>query len=155
MHVPSPRVPTVPTQFSYTQISVRGFFTATSSIMLIACAASPSAEAQLHSTASVDSHHQPSARRYTAAIASRSHREIGQLWVMVLLVLLIALNDPLYIARIYVSDAPSNLFAHSVVRPTPRAARIAHVDSLVATTPSMSHQSLARSYFQAVSSSSG
>ena len=85
----------------------------------------------------------------------RYHREIGQLWVMVLLVLLIALNDPLYIARIYVSDAPSNLFAHSVVRPTPRAARIARVGSLVATTPSMCHQSLARSYFQAVSSSSG
>ena len=40
--------------------------------------------------------------RFTIAICSRTHRELGQLWVLALLVLLIALNDPLYIARISV-----------------------------------------------------
>ena len=37
----------------------------------------------------------------TAAIAARPLRELGQLWVLALLVLLIALNDPPYIARVY------------------------------------------------------
>ena len=69
------RLTYVPSKFTYTQICVRAFFTLTSTSMLIA---------------------------YTAAICSRSKRELGQLWVTVLLVLLVALNDPLYIARVAV-----------------------------------------------------
>jgi len=39
---------------------------------------------------------------FTAAIASSARRDLGQLWVMALLILLIGLNDPLYIYRVYV-----------------------------------------------------
>ena len=53
-----------------TQNGVRGFFTLTSLTMLIA---------------------------YTTAICARSRRELGQLWMTTLLVLLVWLNDPLYI----------------------------------------------------------
>ena len=69
------RLTYVPSKFSYTQIAVRAFFLLTSTSMLIA---------------------------YGAAIAGKGRREPGQLWVTVLLVLLIALNDPLYIARVFV-----------------------------------------------------
>ena len=63
----------VPNRFSITQICVRAFFTATSTLVLIA---------------------------FSVAIATRSQRELGQLWVVALQVLLIFLNDPLYIVRI-------------------------------------------------------
>jgi hypothetical protein len=67
------RLTYVPSKFSYTQIGVRAFFTLTSAVMLLA---------------------------YTAAICGRGRREAGQLWVTALLVLLVALNDPLYILRV-------------------------------------------------------
>jgi len=68
------RVTYVPTRFTYTQVCVRAFFTFTSCCMLVA---------------------------YAAAMISMSKtREHGQLWMSMLLVLLVALNDPLYIARI-------------------------------------------------------
>jgi len=69
------RLTYVPRRFSFTQICVRAFFTTTSAIMLVA---------------------------FAVALASRSQRELGQLWVVALLVLLIALNDPLYIVRVMV-----------------------------------------------------
>mmetsp|Transcript_8049 Transcript_8049/g.19309 ORF Transcript_8049/g.19309 Transcript_8049/m.19309 type:complete len:448 (+) Transcript_8049:46-1389(+) len=70
------RVTYVPSRFSYTQVCVRAIFTLTSLCMLVA---------------------------YTCAMAkSNRTRELGQLWMTILLVLLIALNDPLYIVRIIV-----------------------------------------------------
>ena len=71
------RLTYVPTKFTYTQICVRAFFCLTSLGMLVA---------------------------YSAAICglAPARREYGQVWVTVLLVLLIALNDPLYIARVMV-----------------------------------------------------
>ena len=69
------RLTYVPYKFTYTQICVRALFTLSSSAMLLA---------------------------YTAAICVRSKRELGQAWVTALLVLLIALNDPLYISRVLV-----------------------------------------------------
>jgi len=69
------RLTYVPTRFTYTQICVRALFTFTSVSMLVA---------------------------YTVAIFSRSRREPGQLWMTSLLILLIALNDPLYIARVMI-----------------------------------------------------
>ncbi|KAL3933497.1 MAG: hypothetical protein SGPRY_000251 [Prymnesium sp.] len=70
------RITYVPSSFSYTQVCVRAFFTLTSFCMLIA---------------------------YACAITSSvSPREHGQMWMTLLLVLLIALNDPLYIARVLV-----------------------------------------------------
>ena len=68
------RLTYVPIKFSFTSICVRGFFLVTSTLMFIG---------------------------FACAIASRASRELGQFWVLTLLVLLIALNDPLYIARIY------------------------------------------------------
>jgi len=70
------RVTYVPTQFTYTQICVRAFFTFTSTCIIIA---------------------------YTAAMCrTNTLLERGQVWMTALLVLLIALNDPLYIARVMV-----------------------------------------------------
>ena len=66
------RVTYVPTQFSYTQVCVRAFFSVTSACILIS---------------------------YMCAVCAAS-REPGQWWVMVLLLLLLWLNDPLYIARV-------------------------------------------------------
>ena len=70
------RVTYVPLRFSLTQACVRGFFLVSSTTTLLAL---------------------------TCAIAGQSHREPGQLWIMALLVLLVALNDPLYIARLYLA----------------------------------------------------
>lgn len=67
------RVTYVPTRFTYTQVCVRAFFTFTSSCMLVA---------------------------YCVAMCSLAKREHGQLWMSMLLVLLVALNDPMYIARV-------------------------------------------------------
>jgi hypothetical protein len=69
------RLTYVPYKFTFTQVCVRALFTLSSSAMLLA---------------------------YTAAICVRSQRELGQAWVTALLVLLVALNDPLYIARVLV-----------------------------------------------------
>ena len=70
------RITYVPSRFSYTQICVRSFFTLTSVCMLVA---------------------------YACAMASTQRAsELGTAWMLVLLVLLIALNDPLYIVRIFV-----------------------------------------------------
>jgi len=69
------RLTYVPTRFTYTQIGVRAFFTLTSLLMLICYA--------------------------VAMCAQRRSREPGQLWMFSLLVLLVALNDPLYIVRVY------------------------------------------------------
>jgi len=80
------RLTYVPTKFTYTQICVRAFFTFTSASMLIA---------------------------YTCAIFSRSRRELGQLWMTSLLVLLVALNDPLYIVRVMLGGN-HNLYVASV-----------------------------------------
>ena len=67
------RVTYVPTRFTYTQICVRSFFTFTSVCMLFA---------------------------YAFGVATAKKFELGQLWMIVLLVLLVALNDPMYIARV-------------------------------------------------------
>jgi len=72
-HSGASRPPAVPTKFSYTQICVRAVFTAASVVMLVA---------------------------FSIAIASRPQLELGQLWVLALIVLLIGLNDPLYMVRI-------------------------------------------------------
>uniref|UniRef100_A0A7S0LA54 Wntless-like transmembrane domain-containing protein n=1 Tax=Coccolithus braarudii TaxID=221442 RepID=A0A7S0LA54_9EUKA len=69
------RVTYVPTRFTYTQICVRAFFTCTSICLLIAYA--------------------------VAMCRTNTLLEHGQLWMTALLVLLLALNDPLYIARVY------------------------------------------------------
>ena len=115
---------TVPIKFSFTQICVRGFFIFTSGVMLVACVLPryTSCRARTLSTPQQRAHTSPRwgvlqrrvsvafrIRRYTAAIASRPQREIGQVWVVALLVLLIALNDPLYIARIYVRRRVTSL----------------------------------------------
>ena len=76
----------MPSKFSYTQIGVRAFFTLTSATMLLA---------------------------YAGAICGRGRRELGQLWVCLLLVLLIALNDPLYILRVHMGGSHS-LYVASV-----------------------------------------
>ena len=68
------RLTYVPQRFSLTQICVRGFFTITSTLLLLS---------------------------FGCAVCGRSNRELGQLWVVTLLVLLIGLNDPLYILRIH------------------------------------------------------
>ena len=82
------RVTYVPTRFTYTQICVRAFFTFTSLCMLVAYS-------------------------YAMASASRA-RELGQLWMTTLLVLLVALNDPLYIARV-VSGGNTHMYFVSVL----------------------------------------
>ena len=68
------RLTYVPQRFSLTQICVRGFFTVTSTLLLLS---------------------------FGCAVCGRSNRELGQLWVVTLLLLLIGLNDPLYILRIH------------------------------------------------------
>lgn len=66
------RLTYVPTQFTRTQIGVRSFYIFTSLCMLVA---------------------------YTAAMC-RTKIELGQRWMTALLLLLVALNDPLYIMRV-------------------------------------------------------
>lgn len=68
------RVTYVPTRFSYTQVCVRAFFTVTSLCMLMGYA--------------------------FAMSSSERAREPGQVWMTILLMLLVGLNDPLYIARV-------------------------------------------------------
>lgn len=82
------RVTYVPTRFTYTQVCVRAFFTFTSACMLLAYA--------------------------IAMFSQPSKREHGQLWMSMLLVLLLALNDPLYIARVVVGGNHA-LYAASVL----------------------------------------
>lgn len=70
------RLTYVPTRFTYTQICVRAFFTFTSLCILVA---------------------------YTLAmVRTNTMLEHGQLWMTALLLLLLALNDPLYIVRVVV-----------------------------------------------------
>ena len=90
------RLTYVPTKFTYTQICVRAFFLLTSTSMLIA---------------------------YAAAIFTRSKRELGQMWVSALLVLLIALNDPLYIARVVIGGNHALYVGSGACRPLLREPR--------------------------------
>ena len=50
----------------------------------------------------------------TCRVSSLAKREHGQLWMSMLLVLLVALNDPMYIARVIVGGNQA-LYAASVL----------------------------------------
>ena len=99
------RLTYVPTPFTYTQIGVRCFFTLTSGLLLLAYSiAMCSVRAPPRPTPAPPSL-QPFPRHPTdrarAPSQQRRAREPGQLWMFSLLVLLVALNDPLYVARVY------------------------------------------------------
>jgi len=80
------RLTYVPTRFTNTQVLIRAFFTCTSLCMLAL---------------------------YLAAMAG-ARAEPGQLWMLALLVLLLGVNDPLYIARVVMGgNAP--MYAASVL----------------------------------------